>query len=412
MTEYGRLLHASSSEPETPTTAPGPTFTPDRKLARNSGKKKKLQRPESLVSTARINYLRSPMLIEPGDWVVRLRDGDPMTMAKLDENDIWDGPFPVVELPPATGDEGDDVNVTASPVKEIPRVKLRFPQGSKGDPWTSVNRLIPAYPDPPRLGGDAAGCTGMVFHLRKGSSTFVELQRHHPRSKKDRELYIVGRLRGRRLIAKNAELEYLVHWAGWPSEDDSWEKMSGIPESFREEYEKAKSGKKPDDGNKASKAKKGAITTAGRGPSTSVVVKDEATETGKKTSTPAAVAKDTPLAPTARNTNVRRGASAGDPQAASTPGLDIPRGGRATTPERTVDPSIATYPPPQSRTKPRTPRHAAQTQKPTTLPITPLKSRILGKRLANAHTDPQISPEDVVARKRRRISPTKKRTEA
>src|SRR3954453_5727009 len=100
MTEYSRLLHPNSSESETSAVAPAAAITQNRKPAFNSSKKKRSQRPESLVPTAHIYYLQSPMLIECGDWVVRLRDGDPAAMTKLDESDIWDGPFPVVELPP------------------------------------------------------------------------------------------------------------------------------------------------------------------------------------------------------------------------------------------------------------------------------------------------------------------------
>ncbi|KAI9867397.1 MAG: hypothetical protein M1813_008955 [Trichoglossum hirsutum] len=404
MTEYSRLLHASSSESETPTAAPGGILTPNGKFTVNSSKKKRLQRPESLVPTARINYLQSPVLIERGDWVVRLRDGDLMSMAKLDENDIWDGPFPVIELPPATGDETDDVNVTASPVKEIPRVKLRFPSGSKGDPWTSVNRLIPVYPDPPRPDGDATGSVGVTFHLRKGSSTFVELQRSRPRSKKEKELYIVGRLRDRRLMSKDAEPEYLVHWAGWPSEDDSWEKMDGIPESFHEEYEKAKSGKKADARSKTPKTKTDTLSTTGRGPSTSVVVKDEAPETGRETSPLAAVAKVT--VPTARKASARKGASSDDPQAATT-SRDISSRGRGAT---LAEPSITTGSSTQTQPKPPTPKRTSRTQKQATpVPVTPVTSRVLGKRNGYTHSAQQTSPEEVMTGKRRRVASAKKR---
>ena len=222
MTEYSRLRNPSSSESEVSPAAPGAAITPSGKTALN-GRRKKPQRPENQVPVAHINYTQAPMVIERGDWVVRLRDGDPAAMARLDESDIWDGPFHVIELPPATDDENNNEKI-------VHRVKLRFPSGSKGDPWTAASRLIPVYPEPPRPEDAASGVHGVIFHLRKGSATFVELQRFRPLGKKGEELYIVGRLRDRRASADKAGTEYLVHWAGWPSEDDSWEKVDGIPD--------------------------------------------------------------------------------------------------------------------------------------------------------------------------------------
>jgi hypothetical protein len=40
-------------------------------------------------------------------------------------------------------------------------------------------------------------------------------------------------------VLPGGKLEYLVHWAGWPSEDDTWESSRGLPSSVLDEYEKA-----------------------------------------------------------------------------------------------------------------------------------------------------------------------------
>ncbi|KAI9773239.1 MAG: hypothetical protein M1839_002201 [Geoglossum umbratile] len=257
MTEYSRLRHPSSSESEVSAAAPANPMAQSGKATLNGNRKKKLQRPENQVPTEHINYTQPPMAIERGDWVVRLREGDPASMAKLDESDIWDGPFNVIELPPTSNDEkGNPGEGAAKHEKIVHRVKLRFPPGSMGDPWTVASRLIPVYPEPPRPENAASGARGVVFHLRKGPATHVELQSFRPRGKKGEELYIVGRLRDRRATAGDSGAEYLVHWAGYPSEDDSWEKVGGIPEPFLEEYDRARPEKKTDPGSKTPKAKK------------------------------------------------------------------------------------------------------------------------------------------------------------
>ncbi|KAH0536864.1 hypothetical protein FGG08_006295 [Glutinoglossum americanum] len=401
MTKYSRLLHGNSSESETSAAAPATAMAPNGKPALNGSKKKRAQRLESLVPTARINYLQAPMFIERGDWVVRLREGDLATMNKLDETDIWDGPFPIIELPPANTDEIASVNITgdiASPVKDIPRVKLRFPSGSKGDPWTSVGRLIPVYPDPPRPEGAAPSDPGVIFHLRKGSATFAELQRFRPRGKKEKELYIVGRLRGRREGSSGSPTEYLVHWAGWPSEDDSWEGVDGIPESFREEYEKANPRKKTDAKSKNPKAKKERSPTKGKDSLSSAVARGETPGARRMTPTPLTVdVAGTFAAPTPTNSQI-----------AAVWG--------ATTPARRAERRITPEPPAQTQPKTRTPKPKVpppHSKKPhTPVPLTPTASKVLGKRSRNARAEQQktqVETPEVVTGKRRRVASAKRR---
>ncbi|KAI9867432.1 MAG: hypothetical protein M1813_008990 [Trichoglossum hirsutum] len=158
----------------------------------------------------------SPFPVQRGDWVVRLREGDPASMPSQDEGDVWDGPFQIVSGP--SGQSG--------------QVELGFPVGSKAPRTTDAQRLRLVHPVPqmPRRG---------IFHPTKGASVFVD--RPDPklhRGRKARTLFIVDRLRGHRTTSPGAGgVEYLVHWAGWPSEDDTWESSRGLPPSVVHDYE-------------------------------------------------------------------------------------------------------------------------------------------------------------------------------
>ncbi|KAI9867640.1 MAG: hypothetical protein M1813_008440 [Trichoglossum hirsutum] len=166
---------------------------------------------------ARIHYQFS-FQIEKGDWVVRLRESN---APKLDEGDTWDGPFQVQELPRADAENGDSKPTL---------VKLKLPTGAKAGPWTDPKRLVPVHSiaDTPTRG---------VIHLSKDTSTFLDLTtKFKPKSKKERDMFTVGKLRGKE-VDENGAVKYLVHWAEYPDEDDSWESAEGIPEDFKEVWE-------------------------------------------------------------------------------------------------------------------------------------------------------------------------------
>ena len=174
-------------------------------------------------------------------------------------------------------------------------VKLEFPPGSKAEAWTSISRLRPVYeiPNdafeaearmlyyqgkdldtricrvsntdfPARMeeAGSSIGVTG-VSKIQRGA--YIKI--HHVISKGPNKdgTYEVEKLRGKRMfrcrledypeavtdmkdpmisrylrkkggtVGKNEAIvvQYLVHWAGWPSEDDTWEVGRGnIPKVF------------------------------------------------------------------------------------------------------------------------------------------------------------------------------------
>ena len=153
--------------------------------------------------------------VQRGDWVIRLREGDLATMPHQDKTDIWDGPFQILEGPdPKNG-----------------HVQLRFPPESKAIRTTDARRLRLVHPVPqmPSRG---------IFHPEKGTSIYVDKIDFKLKGKRAKTMFIVDRLRGQRVLP-GGKLEYLVHWAGWPSEDDTWESSRGLPASVLDEYERA-----------------------------------------------------------------------------------------------------------------------------------------------------------------------------
>ena len=177
------------------------------------------------------------------------------------------------------------------------KVKLHFPQGSTADPWTKLGRIRPVYhvypevPDDlePRawyywpkankqerkimntedMGADVDDevlNTRGVCHMQKGFYTKVQyvatsgleadnvyeveklrdkiIERLPRKDFPDETMddpNIVRYLEEEAGVLPKSEVlvvKYLVHWAGWPSEDDTYERaQDNIPQSFINEYE-------------------------------------------------------------------------------------------------------------------------------------------------------------------------------
>ncbi|MCJ1249765.1 hypothetical protein MMC30_006991 [Trapelia coarctata] len=177
------------------------------------------------------------------------------------------------------------------------QVKLHFPKGSVADPWTKLGRLRPVYyvyPEVPDdldarewyywpkankqerkimntedMGGEADDevlNTRGVCYMQKGF--YCKVQYVATGGLESGDIYEVEKLRDKIIqrlprkdfpdenmgdpnIIRHLEEEgrvlekldvlvvkYLVHWAGWPSEDDTYERaQDNIPQSFINEYE-------------------------------------------------------------------------------------------------------------------------------------------------------------------------------
>ena len=248
---------------------------------------------------------RSGMPIKEGDVVIRLRE-DPVAWLpayKQDEYDIYDGPWIVCQVSEngswkvnnwknysrTLADNGTrplcahcvsaglNAGLAQGQQESVCKchvmVKLNFPEGTKGNPWTETNRLLQLQlPVAKKALVEGTATTSSevitqsntVFQLVQGVVVAV-----HPVVSVD--AYgggmkpMVEKLRGKRLhrvkngggggsdlsdswikryISRAPELEageylvaeYLVHWAGWPSEDDSWVTAQSIPQPFKDEY--------------------------------------------------------------------------------------------------------------------------------------------------------------------------------
>ena len=176
------------------------------------------------------------------------------------------------------------------------QVKLNFPKGSVADPWTKLGRLRPVYyvyPEVPddlearqwyywpksnnnerkimnteEIGGEAdevlnsrgvccvqkgfyskvqyvaTGGLGVdgAYEMEKLRDKVIERLPHtdFPDEIMD-DPNIIRYFKEEGGVVEKSEVlvvKYLVHWAGWPSEDDSYERaQDNIPQSFIDEYE-------------------------------------------------------------------------------------------------------------------------------------------------------------------------------
>ena len=254
-------------------------------------------------------YYRSGEHVKVHDLVIRIRDRAAIAQGKdkFDLFDIYDGPFLVCELPPtlhvrnvsADGEkaegaaaldarkEPDHETIQAMQMKQV---KLRYPDGSKANPWTKLGRLRLVYNISPDTPMDAPA--RYLYHHRQGrervhspnedaeeartanyrgvcriqKGTYVEVQYIVAKGPEGGNQFEVEKLRGKRIdrclraeypdermedpaikryLAEGGKVNdsevlvtrYLVHWAGWPSEDDTWERaQDNIPQEFIDQY--------------------------------------------------------------------------------------------------------------------------------------------------------------------------------
>ena len=175
-------------------------------------------------------------------------------------------------------------------------IKLDFPASSRGEPWTKLGRLRPVYRISPSTPPDADARTA-YYCSRNPDNTRTILNTEHPCGigdvnatqvlgvcKIQKGAYVkvqyvaaegptgdnsfeVEKLRGKRIWRHDRVgmfsdekmddlavlqylngggrveadevlvVKYLVHWAGWPSEDDTWERgQDNIPKEFMKAY--------------------------------------------------------------------------------------------------------------------------------------------------------------------------------
>jgi hypothetical protein len=244
-------------------------------------------------------------LVRLNDLVLRIREDVDLddNRKKFDALDVYDGPFRISEIPPAYIRINDPERDEFVAMQEK-KVRLSFPEGSKGKPLTKLARLRPVYmiqADTPE-GMDARGCyywpkskgrekivvndlgsgtdsddddddeeiyqNAGVACLQKGFYVRVHYISSQGAVEEENEtLFEVEKLRDKKIerlpreefpdenmddpiivdylqnggVLDESEIlvvKYLVHWAGWPSEDDTYERaQDNIPDVFIQAYE-------------------------------------------------------------------------------------------------------------------------------------------------------------------------------
>jgi hypothetical protein len=137
-------------------------------------------------------------ILNPGDWVYRPRPRTTIIANTCDESDKYDGPFKVIKI-----DQRPRVRGYA---KGTVFVLLDMPEGSQASPY-APQALVVKYNGP--LSNETLMARGKP-QVRSSTG--------HPNGD---VLYDVEHVRAWRI--REGALEYLVHWEGWPSEDDTWE---------------------------------------------------------------------------------------------------------------------------------------------------------------------------------------------
>ena len=178
--------------------------------------------------------------IGPGNWVLRIRPPHTVLKGTSDESDVYDGPWEVLRV-----QEIPKVDHTPRSGKRTSRAvmsaKLRIPKDSLlfklCEGWVAVDQLVK---------------TVLPLEVTNETQSLVV---------EGMQLYVVKKVRGRKLDYPKSPKRsrrntatpgssttwltktYLVHWAGYPSEDDSWEKsekdqIGGVPVAYIREWKR------------------------------------------------------------------------------------------------------------------------------------------------------------------------------
>lgn len=180
--------------------------------------------------------------IVAGDWVLRIRPPHTILKGSCDENDLYDGPWKVLEVreryqvchTPMV--RSSSRKTTKGPSNSIPSAKLALPVDSflqkHSQGWVPLNQLVRS--------------NSIVGEAVDGGEPAIVIHDGH-------QYYTVKKVRGMRMdyppkkVGARSPVSgvraYLVHWAGYPSEDDTWEKADtdqegGVPPGYISEWKK------------------------------------------------------------------------------------------------------------------------------------------------------------------------------
>lgn len=252
---------------------------------------------ESYKETSRKLLYQSGEHVHRHDLVLVLRTDKQIEEGRFDEGDIFDGPFRIVQLPRTSMDLLFDEHADIPQEQLRRKIRLDLPKGSLGKHFVPICNVRPVFrcnaealpnltaeelytfhrdQEPFTLSDNAkkdpSAIESFTFVSQLTDGHFAKVNYTAPDPLAGDDCYIVSKLRGKRIIrsmasehehepmndpvilgylANGGELnecemlvvQYRVHWAGWSSQDDSWEvAYQNIAAEFVQEWEQANPG--------------------------------------------------------------------------------------------------------------------------------------------------------------------------
>jgi len=198
---------------------------------------------------------QKPRRVVPGDWVLRIRPPQTILKGTSDETDLYDGPWEVLKVEerhkvqhtPMIRNTPKETSKPANSSKAS--AKLNIPTDSLlkklSQGWVRLEHLVKVDVSP-----EQAVAEGWKLSFRdEDGDGYYQVKKVRgmkyeiPRTSRNSRAGTVT------LGSTSITKKYLVHWAGYPSEDDTWElaqkdQAGGVPvEYIREWKEREKSWK-------------------------------------------------------------------------------------------------------------------------------------------------------------------------
>jgi len=193
---------------------------------------------------------QKPRQIVPGDWVLRIRPPQTILKGTSDEADVYDGPWEVLKVEerhkvqhtpmarntPRKAGKLTNNSSKASAKINIPTDSLlqRFSQG-----WIELEQLVKvdASLEQAVVEGSRSSFRGEdgeeYYQVKKVRGVKHEISQT-PRASRNSG---VGKVSFGSTSTTPTTKKYLVHWVGYPSEDDTWElsqkdQTGGVPVGY------------------------------------------------------------------------------------------------------------------------------------------------------------------------------------
>jgi len=201
--------------------------------------------PESIVGCTTVVPLKWGQ-IAPGDWVLRIRPPQTILKGTSDEADVYDGPWEVLKVEerhrvqhtPMVRKSPSETSKLANSSKASAKLSIpadsllhKFSQG-----WVELGQLVKvdASIGQAVTGGFRSSFRGEdgeeYYQVKKVRGVKHEISKVPRTSGNSRSGPVTS-------IAVPETKKYLVHWAGYPSEDDTWElaqkdQTGGVPVEY------------------------------------------------------------------------------------------------------------------------------------------------------------------------------------